>query len=121
MLREMQSHGMTIGGHTVTHPILANMSADQQDWEIGECRQRIQQELAVPVRAFSYPNGTTTSFNEFTRAALQRHGFRWAFSFQGGYCQPGKIDRLALPRTAVETELDSPMFRAVATLPQLFS
>jgi peptidoglycan/xylan/chitin deacetylase (PgdA/CDA1 family) len=121
MLREMQTNGMTIGGHTVTHPILANMSADQQDWEIGECQRRIQQELRVPVRAFSYPIGKTTSFNEFTRAALQRHGFRWAFSFHGGYCQPGKIDRFALPRTAVETEIDSRMFRAIATLPQLFS
>ena len=121
MLREMQAGGMTFGGHTVNHPILANATADQQDWEVGECQRRLIDELGGPIDAFSYPNGKPGDFNEFTRAALRTHGYRWAFSYSGGYCRPGQADHLALPRTAVEIDLDLPQFRAVATLPQVFS
>ena len=112
---------MTFGGHSVTHPILANSTADQQDWEVGECRRRLMDELGQPVDAFSYPNGKRGDFNEFTRAALRRHAYRWAFGFSGGYCSPGHADRLSLCRTAVETDLDLAQFRAVTTLPQIFS
>lgn len=121
MLREMQAGGMSFGGHTVTHPILANSTADQQDWEVGECQRRLQSELGVSIDAFSYPNGQSSDFNEFTRAALRQHSYRWGFTFCGGYCRPGQLDHFALPRTAIETEIDLPLFRAAATLPQLFS
>lgn len=121
MLREMQAGGMTFGGHTVNHPILANATADQQDWEVGECRRRLIDELGGPIDAFSYPNGKPGDFNEFTRAALRSHGYRWAFSHNGGFCRPGHRDRFAIPRTPVEIDIDLPLFRATATLPQLFS
>lgn len=121
MLREMQAEGMTFGGHTVNHPILANATADQQDWEVGECQRRLIDELGGPIDAFSYPNGKRGDFNEFTRAALRSHGYRWAFSYSGGHCHPGHADQFDLPRTAVETEIDLSLFRAKATLPQFFS
>ena len=121
MLREMQAGGMTFGGHTVNHPILSNATADQQDWEVGECRRRLIDELGRPIDAFSYPNGKRGDFNEFTRAALRSHGYRWAFSYSGGHCHPGHPDHFDLPRTAVETDIDLSLFRAKATLPQLFS
>lgn len=121
MLREMQAGGMTFGGHTVQHPILANATADQQDWEVGECRRRLIDELGEPIEAFSYPNGKRGDFNEFTRAALRSHGYRWAFSYSGGYCHPRHADCWDLPRTAVESDIDLARFRAMATLPRFFS
>ncbi|MFM9961592.1 MAG: polysaccharide deacetylase family protein [Planctomycetaceae bacterium] len=121
MLREMQAGGMTFGGHTVQHPILANATADQQDWEVGECRRRLIAELGGPIDVFSYPNGKRGDFNEFTRAALRSHGYRWAFSYSGGHCRPGHTDCWDLPRTAVETDIDLARFRAMATLPRFFA
>ena len=121
MLREMQAGGMTFGGHTVNHPILANSTADQQDWEVGECQRRLIDELGGPIDAFSYPNGKRGDFNEFTRAALRSHGYRWAFSYSGGHCHPAHADHFDLPRAAVETDIDLSLFRATATLPQFFS
>ena len=121
MLREMQSEGMTFGGHTVNHPILANTTADQQDWEVGECQRRLIDELGQPIDAFSYPNGKRGDFNEFTRAALRSHGYRWGFGFFGGYCPAGHADRFALCRTAIESDIDLSQFRAISTLPQVFS
>jgi peptidoglycan/xylan/chitin deacetylase (PgdA/CDA1 family) len=121
MIREMKQNGMTFGGHTVTHPILANLTAEQQDQEVGMCRQRLVEELGEPIAAFSYPIGGPLSFNDQTRAALVRHGFKWAFTYQGGYCHHGHADHLAMPRTAIETDIDLPIFRAIATLPQVFA
>ena len=121
MVREMRRGGMTFGGHTVTHPILANQSAEQQDWEISECQRRLVEELGEPVFAFSYPVGGPSSFNVFTRTSLTTHGFRLAFTYYGTYCRPGHRDLHAISRTAIETDIDPPQFRAVVTLPQLFA
>ena len=121
MIRELRDAGMSIGGHTVNHPILANLPSDQQDWEIGECRRRLSAELRRPITAFSYPNGTRSSFNDFTRAALKQFGYSHAFTFHGGYARSGTDDNFALPRTAIETDVTLPMFRAKLTLPQMFA
>ena len=121
MLREMRDQGMTFGGHTVNHPILANLPSEQQNWEIGECQRRLVAELRQPITAFSYPNGKRSSFNDFTRAAMMQFGFRQAFTFLGGYALPGFGDDFALPRTAVESDINLPLFRATVTVPQFFA
>ncbi len=121
MIREMKRGGMTFGGHTVTHPILANLSAEQQDWEVGECQRRLAAELGEPIEAFSYPVGGPASFDRFTRTSLATHGFRLAFTFFGTHCRPGHKDLYAISRTAIETDIDLSLFRAVLTLPQLFA
>lgn len=121
MIREMRRGGMTFGGHTVTHPILANQSAADQDWEIAECKRRLVQEIGEPIYAFSFPVGGRSSFNAFTRSSLTTHGFRLAFTYYGSYCRPGHADLHAISRTAIETDINPPQFRAVVTLPQLFA
>ena len=117
----MRRSGMGVGAHTVTHPILANQSAEQQDWEISECKRRLVEELGEPVFAFSYPVGGPSSFNAFTRTSLTSHGFRLAFAYHGSFCRPGHRDLHAISRTSIETDIDQPQFRAVVTLPQLFA
>jgi peptidoglycan/xylan/chitin deacetylase (PgdA/CDA1 family) len=121
MVREMRDQGMSIGGHSVTHPVLASVSAEQQDFEVSDCRRRLMEELGSPVDAFSYPVGGWASFNEITSNALQRHGFRWGFTYLGGYLKPGRYNPYALRRTAVETDIDRSLFRAVLSLPQWFA
>jgi peptidoglycan/xylan/chitin deacetylase (PgdA/CDA1 family) len=121
MIREMRQSGMDIGGHTVNHPILANLPSEQQDYEVGECRRRLVQELREPVIGFSYPVGGKTSFDEHTHAALARHGFQWGFTYLGGYIRTGKYERYSLPRAAIETDVTPPLFRSILTLPQVFA
>jgi peptidoglycan/xylan/chitin deacetylase (PgdA/CDA1 family) len=121
MIREMKQHGMSFGGHTVNHPILANVSREQQDFEIGACRRRLIEELGEPIKAFSYPVGGQKSFNTDTRELLVKYGFQWAFTFIRGYCRQGNQDRLTIPRTAIETDIDLAHFRAITTLPQVFA
>ncbi len=121
MIREMEQAGMAIGGHTVNHPVLSNLTAAEQDYEVGECQRRLTAELRHPAIAFSYPVGGPTSFDHHTRAALSRHGFRWGFTYIGGHVKSPAKDRLALPRAAIETDINQPLFHAILTLPQWFS
>jgi peptidoglycan/xylan/chitin deacetylase (PgdA/CDA1 family) len=48
---------MTIGAHTITHPILTTLSQDDLEHEIAGSRSRLEGRLRRPVRFFSYPNG----------------------------------------------------------------
>lgn len=121
MVREMRAGGMTIGGHSVTHPVLATLTEDEQDYEVRECRRRLMEELGEPIEAFSYPVGGSNSFNEFTQQTIERHGFRWGFTYLGSYLKPGQFHRYALRRTAIEMEVDRSLFRALITLPQYFA
>ncbi|MCA8989508.1 MAG: polysaccharide deacetylase family protein, partial [Planctomycetaceae bacterium] len=74
MIREMQQAGFDFGGHTVDHPILAQISVDRQRAEIRENRERLIQELGVAPSAFAYPVGQSHMFTEQTMQILKEAG-----------------------------------------------
>jgi peptidoglycan/xylan/chitin deacetylase (PgdA/CDA1 family) len=120
-VREMHANGMEFGGHTVTHPVLANQSRAEQEHEVRECRLRIEAELGRPIRAFSYPVGQRDSFNATTQACLREAGYEWAFSYYGGFNRPGEANRFDLRRVAIESDTSPAMFRGLACLPHVFA
>lgn len=121
MVREMHLAGMTIGGHTIHHPILAQLPPPQQQEEIsGSCR-RIASEIDAPVETFSFPVGGPTAYNEATLQALEAAGIRWAFTYGfGGYVRDSHLP-YQIPRLPIESDLSLMRFRALTTLPGLFS
>lgn len=121
MVREMRAGGMAFGAHTVHHPVLANLSAEEQNHEICESQLRIEYELGEEITAFSYPVGKPGTFDASTCQVLLRLGFDWAFSYSGGYCRPGEYDRFRIPRMAVEEDLSFWEFRSLTALPQVFA
>jgi peptidoglycan/xylan/chitin deacetylase (PgdA/CDA1 family) len=56
-LREMESAGVEIGSHTVTHPVLTRVTTDRLRRELEQSRGRLEGMLARPVTMFCYPNG----------------------------------------------------------------
>lgn len=121
MLREMHAAGMTIGGHTITHPVLACASREQQLEEIAGCGKRLYEEIGEPMRYFSYPVGGIESFNASTRDILREVGIHYAFSYYGGYRRFGDWDNYDVRRIAVETELTTDWFRSIVSLPGIFA
>jgi len=71
-LRAMQAGGVEVGGHTVNHVALANVSLARARAEIEGCRDHITAELGEPPRHFAYPNGYYTPR---IRAAVAAAGF----------------------------------------------
>lgn len=78
--RSMTTRGITFGGHTVDHPFLSKLDASGLDWEVSECRRRIEEELQRPVRYFAYPNGREEDFNAGNKDALRAAGYEAALS-----------------------------------------
>ncbi|MEN1972039.1 polysaccharide deacetylase family protein [Luteimonas sp. MJ204] len=119
MVRTMADAGMTIGGHTVNHPILSTLSAAAQHAEIAGCATRLRDELGIAMKHFAYPVGSPTAFNDDTRRLLREAGVQQAFSFYGGIANAGSA-QLDLQRTAVEEGIGRDLFRAMVQVPQLF-
>jgi len=119
MIRDMHAHGMTIGGHTMNHPVLSRMSAQQQYDEIAGCGARIRDELGVRMDYFAYPVGGRDAFNADTVECLKRLEVRHAFSYYGGFVTRAS-PRYDMPRVAIEPHVGTDLFRAMAQLPQVF-
>lgn len=121
MVRELRAAGMGIGGHTVNHPILARLPAAAQLAEIVGCRDRIAAELGETPRLFAYPVGKPGTYDLHTRVALQATGFRYAFSFSGGYQPFAPFDPYDIRRCHVGQRTTLPVFQAMLLLPQVFA
>jgi peptidoglycan/xylan/chitin deacetylase (PgdA/CDA1 family) len=120
MVREMAAAGMGIGGHTVNHPVLAQLPHEQQEEEIAGCRARLEAELGQPMTCFSYPVGNSQAFNADTRTCLEAHGVQFAFSYKGAVRLHHR-DPYDIRRLAVDADASVRRFRAVVTLPQVFT
>lgn len=56
-VRQLHNAGMEIGGHTVTHPILAKIGNTAALAEIANGKEILEGITGAPVRLFAYPNG----------------------------------------------------------------
>ncbi|MGH8851496.1 MAG: polysaccharide deacetylase family protein [Casimicrobiaceae bacterium] len=89
-LRSVAAAGMTIGGHTVTHPILARLDEAAARREIADGRDALEAIVRQPVRLFAYPNGKpdVDYAGAHVRMAKQL-GFAAAVSTAAGAAQRG--------------------------------
>lgn len=94
-LRELaESDLVSIGAHTVSHPMLAGLPADAQQWEISTSKQSLETILDRPVTTFSYPNGSASLL---TRKLVAEAGYEAACTSYGDVVYSGS-DRHLLPR-----------------------
>jgi peptidoglycan/xylan/chitin deacetylase (PgdA/CDA1 family) len=74
-LRRLDPRTVSIGSHTMTHPILTSLSAAQTEHELRDSRVVLEKELERPVTLFCYPNGNVgeaalTSARRYYRSAV---------------------------------------------------
>ena len=84
---------ITIGSHTVNHPILTTLSVSEQVDEIVASRQLLEQRLGREVNLFCYPNGG----NDTSVVELVRNHYRWAVTTEEDVVRAG-ADACRLPR-----------------------
>ena len=84
-LRKMDTDGMTIGGHTMTHLNLPNADPEDARQEIVSCKKLLEDKLKRPVRHFSYPNGGNYAYyNEDISAMVKAAGYVTATTSNNG-------------------------------------
>jgi peptidoglycan/xylan/chitin deacetylase (PgdA/CDA1 family) len=97
-VRRLAEAGMTIGAHTMTHPILRTLDDDAAEQEIRESREMLEAITGRPVRAFAYPNGRPgDDYTERDRNMVASLGFDFAPSTVWG-AATASSDVFQLPR-----------------------
>ncbi len=121
MVREMRAAGMSIGGHTVTHPVLARIPVERQREEITVCARRLSEEVGVAMRWFAYPVGGRDTFTHATKEILHDCGVELVFSFYGGFVRPSRWDPLDVPRIHVGRGFTPRLLVAALVPPWVFA
>lgn len=103
MLRALSgAPGVTIGAHTLTHPMLAKHDAETARREIVESKARLEAELDLPIRHFAYPVGDPRSAGAREFALAKEAGFVSAVTTRPGHLFAEHADHLhALPRVSL--------------------
>lgn len=74
-LRSLASEGFEVGGHTVSHSVLPQLSSKEIAREVGICKNRLEDILDKQVRMFCYPKGR---FNAEVIRHLEETGYEGA-------------------------------------------
>jgi peptidoglycan/xylan/chitin deacetylase (PgdA/CDA1 family) len=110
-LRQLTAAGMTIGAHSLSHPILARASEELAGREISESRSVLEKALGQTVWAFAYPFGNAATVTGRDLRLAEEAGFGCAFMNTGGGFG-AKIKRFALPRVHVTADMSLFEFEA---------
>ena len=92
-LRSLDPSIITIGSHSMTHPILPSLSTEGIEAELRDSRRMIEEKLARPAEFFSYPNDDV---DERTLAGARRH-YRAAVCYAPAGSDPHLMSCTHLP------------------------
>jgi sugar transferase (PEP-CTERM/EpsH1 system associated) len=94
-VREMHRSGMQVGAHTVSHAFIDELDDAGAEMEIQGSVDRIQEQLHVPTRVFSFPRGR---FRAGLEAIFQKAGIAAAVTTEIGRnaagCDPMTLKRM---------------------------
>ena len=116
----MANCGIEFGSHTVTHPILTNLTDKELDFELVKSRRDIETQTGRPVHAVSYPVGGRSAFDDRVRSAANRAGYCLGLSYLPGTNRLPGLDRSGLRRQHIERYTDRAYFAAMLGLPEVF-
>lgn len=98
-ISELAGHGIAVGAHSVTHPLLPRLPRAEQVREIAGSRAELERIVGGPVASFAYPYG---AYDKATIDAAAEAGITSAWT-----CEPramlGTDDGLSLPRVDPQT------------------
>ena len=96
-ISSMQDAGMVFGSHTLTHPNLETLSAEQMHRELQESKDILSQKLGHAVTDFCYPSG---KYNDAVIQELQFDQYETATTTHAGIAQT-KDNMLMLKRIRI--------------------
>lgn len=110
-LRHVASAGMTIGAHTLSHPMLSLASPEVASAEISGSKLKLEAILGTPVWAFAYPFGDSQSVNGAVVKMTRDAGFEAAFlNYGGGF--GAALPQFSLPRLHITADMNLAEFQA---------
>ena len=100
-LIEMEQHGVQVGSHTVSHPMLTQVDIERVRRELRDSKVRLENVLGHDVPVFCYPNGAT---NDQVTEEVRLAGYDCAVTATHGFNEL-KPDPFKLRRISAEHDL----------------
>ncbi len=98
-LRSLAAQGFEIGSHTCSHADMGAVSPEEAEWELRSSRERLEQQLGLPIRLFAFPYGHRRNMRPET-VALARAQYEVCCSAYGGHntapIDPGHVRRVVI-------------------------
>jgi len=107
--QEAARHAVTLGGHTVNHPVLSQLPDEASAAEIEESLDAIATRTGRPADWFAYPYGGPQDVTAFHREVLRETGCCGAFTQVPGF-NDAATHPLALHRIDVSSDYDLSTF-----------
>ena len=99
--RALVKSGHIVGSHTMTHPNVAQIPADEARRELADSKLKLEKELRQPVKHFCYPHpALSPQWDENTLKITEELGYATAVTTT---CSAVRADArpLAIPRTYI--------------------
>lgn len=110
-LKALASSGMTLGSHTLSHPILSLLEPAVAMEELGESRAQLAAAVSEDIWALAYPFGDSASVGVRERRLAADTGYEVAFRNWGGISS-GWGDPHFVPRVSVTADMSMTAFHA---------
>jgi peptidoglycan/xylan/chitin deacetylase (PgdA/CDA1 family) len=86
---EMRSAGIFFGSHTLSHPALSQLEAEDVERELRKSKSLLESRLREPVLDFAFPFGKPQDCGPIAEVAAARCGYRSAVTTTWGINRPG--------------------------------
>jgi len=90
---------ITVGSHTMNHPILATLENADIEYELRESKRVLEEKLGRPVEHFCYPNGTVTETAVSIAREIYVSASTTRYAFVNEKDSPHLLPRILLPRS----------------------
>ena len=84
-MREMATHGIEFGSHTLSHPVLSQLGDVALRNELADSKHAVEDIVGRPVHHLAYPYGYV---DERTKDAVRAAGYKAAFAVNSGPLRP---------------------------------
>jgi peptidoglycan/xylan/chitin deacetylase (PgdA/CDA1 family) len=110
-LRQLVGQGMSVGSHTLDHPMLSQQTSEMAWREISESRSLLEDAIGKPLWALAYPFGDPAAVTTREMQMAEQAGYKCAFmNIGGGF--GASLPRFALPRVHVSADMSLAEFEA---------
>lgn len=91
--------GQSVGGHTVSHPVLATLSETAARAEIMTDKQAIEDRLGITLTDFAYPFGRRQDYTPAVQTVVYESGYHYDHVAESAFVTPRST---TIPRTLIE-------------------
>ncbi len=120
-VKEMSNNGCEIGSHTVSHPILTQISAQQLSREIHDSKKEIEARIGREIHSISYPEGMDYAYNKNVLNEVDEAGYAFGATYVPGNNYRPRVHDYLLRRGHIERYINRERFAAMLSLPEIFN